>query len=188
MPPPRKLDLIDEDLRTWLEDELKERGFSDYVQLTDDLNARLEDRGEELRIGKSAVHNFGAEHKKFIELQRQTTDWAQSWVEEEGMKDEAGRHKVLVQMISAIAFNVLKSQLTKDGDQVDPKELHFLARMLKDMMASSGIREKLTADERARVAQETRENAATEIEKTSKQLGLTKKTVEGIKAAILGVK
>lgn len=187
MPPPRKVDLLPSELKGWLQEELKKRGFADYVDLSEALNFRLEEEGLELRIGKSAIHAYGTEYAEFVRYQDEASAWAAGWMNDNGLEEEAQRHNVLFQMITTLAFKVMQSQMALDGSKIDPRELHFLGKMLKDVMASSGMREKIMDDERDRVAKEARESAATDIEKKSKQLGLTKETVEGIKATILGV-
>jgi len=58
-------------------------------------------------------------------------------MEGNGLEDEAKRHNVLFQMITTLAFKVMKAQMTKEGDEINPQELHFLGRMLKDVMSSS---------------------------------------------------
>lgn len=69
-------------------------------------------------------------------------------MQEQGLEDEARRHNVLFQMITTLAFKVMQAQMMVEGKDIDPKELHFLGRMLKDVMASSGIRETLIKAER----------------------------------------
>ncbi|MGC9368695.1 MAG: phage protein Gp27 family protein [Paracoccaceae bacterium] len=187
MPPPRKVDLLPKELKRWLETELEARGFAGYEDLAEALNFRLEEEGLEMRIGKSALHVYGQEHAEFVKFQDQASAWAASWMTENGLEEEAQRHNVLFQMITTLAFKVMQAQMLKDGKDIDARELHFLGKMLKDVMASSGIREKLREDERVRVAKEAREEAASKVEKKALQLGLTKETVEGIKAQILGV-
>lgn len=187
MPPPRKVDLLPPEIRDWLKDELKLRGFGDYVELTDALNFRLEEQGLELRLGKTAVHAFGQEYAEFVKYQEEASAWAVSWMQENGLEEEAQRHNVLFQMITTLAFKVMASQMTKEGDEINPQELLFLGKMLKDVMASSGIRQKLIKDEREQAAKEARALAAADVEASARQLGLTTETVEGIKARILGV-
>jgi hypothetical protein len=148
MPPPRKIDLLPEELRRWLQDELRERGFSGYEELSEALNFRLEEEGMELRIRKSAIHSFGQEYEAFVKAQEQAAAWAVEWMQGEGLADEAKRHNVLFQMVTTLAFKVMQAQMLKEGDEIDPKELHFLGRMLKDVMQSSGIREQLIAADR----------------------------------------
>lgn len=187
MPPPRKIDLIPQEIRLRLQDLLKERGFSDYVAVTEDLNFWLEDAGLEMRVGKSAVHSFGQEYEQMARAQEEASAWAVSWMEGNGLEEEAKRHNVLFQMITTLAFKVMKAAMLKEGDEIDPKELHFLGKMLKDVMSSSGIREKLTADERLRIAKEERANAAETAVKAARQAGMSSETAEKIKADILGV-
>lgn len=148
MPPPRKINLLPTELRGWLQEELRLRGFGQYEDLAEALNFRLEGAGLDLRIQKSAIHAFGQEYEAMVKAQEEASAWAASWMQEEGLADEAKRHNVLFQMITTLAFKAMKSQALKDGDAIDPKELHFLGRMLKDIMASSGIRENMLAAER----------------------------------------
>ena len=111
MPRPRKVDLMPEELRGWLKEELRARGFSDYEGLADDLNFRLEEAGMQLRIGKSAVHNFGQEYEEFVKYQEEASAWAAGWMNDNGLEEEAQRHNVLFQMITTLAFKPPKNHL-----------------------------------------------------------------------------
>jgi hypothetical protein len=148
MPPPRKIDLLPAELKGWLQEELRARGFGGYEDLAEALNFRLEEAGSELRIRKSALHAFGQEYEEFVKFQDQASAWAADWMQDNGLEDEAKRHNVLFQMITTLAFKVMQAQMLKEGGEIDPKELHFLGKMLKDVMASSGIRETLIKEER----------------------------------------
>ncbi|HBD89586.1 MAG TPA: hypothetical protein DEF16_01985 [Gemmobacter sp.] len=153
MPPPRKIDLLPAELRGWLQEELRASGFAGYEDLAERLNFRLEEEGLELRIRKSAIHAYGVEYEAMVRAQEEASAWAVGWMQDEGLADEAKRHSVLFQMITTLAFKVMKSQALKEGDQIDPKELHFLGKMLKDVMSSSGIREQtIAADRKAQAA------------------------------------
>lgn len=162
MPPPKKVELLEPDLLEWLHAELKDRRFGDYVALADELNAKLEEQGLDLRIGKSALHNYGQEYEKFAKLQQEASSWAEQMFADFDLTDEAKQHRVLFQMMTSLAFKVLKSKHEDNGDEIDPQDLQRLARMMKDIMASSGMREKLLADERARIAKEAREEQQAE--------------------------
>ena len=141
-----------------------ERGFSGYEELAEDLNFRLEEMGCELRIQKSALHEFGAGYSEFVKHQEMASSWAKGWMTENGLEDEAQRHNVLFQMVTTLAFKVMQSQMTKDGDEIDPRELHFIGKMLKDVMASSGIRQKLMQDERERIVEAERTAMASKLD------------------------
>lgn len=187
MPPPRKVDLMPEELRAWLKEELRARGFADYEGLAQALNVRLEDAGLDLRIGKSAVHAYGQEYEEFVRYQEEASAWAAGWMNDNGLEEEAQRHNVLFQMITTLAFKVMQAQMTREGGEIDPRELHFLGKMLKDVMSSSGIREKLVTEERARIARETRESAAETAVRAVQEAGMSDDTAEAIKSKILGV-
>lgn len=152
MPPPRKIDLLPDELRDWLKDAMRARGFGDWEALADELNDRLEAEGLELRVQKSALHAYGQEYREFVKYQEEASAWAAGWMAEQGLEEEAKRHNVLFQMITTLAFKVMQSQMTKDGETIDPKDLHFLGRLMKDVMASSGIREKLIEEDRKALA------------------------------------
>lgn len=147
MPPPRKIDRLPPELQGWLKDELRRRGFGGYEDLADALNLRLEAEGLDLRIRKSAIHAYGQEYESFIRYQDEASSWAAGWMNEQGMGDEARRHGVLFQMLTTLAFKAMQSRM-EDAAEIDPKELHFLGRMLKDVMASSGLREAMLKEER----------------------------------------
>lgn len=148
MPSPRKVDLLPPELKKWMEDELRARGFAGYEALAEALNWKLEDAGLELRIQKSALHAYGAEFAEFVKVQESASAWATEWMTEAGIGEEAKRHNVLFQMITALAFKVMQAEMIKEAGEIDPKSLHFIGRMMKDIMASSGIREQLAAAER----------------------------------------
>ncbi len=139
MPPPRKIDLLPVELRVWLQEELRARGFGQYEDLAEALNFRLEEAGLDLRIRKSALHDFGSEYKEFVKLQEQASDWAREWLGDMGLEDQAQRQNVLFQMLTTLAFKVMQAEVAKQGAEISPQNLHFLARMMKDVMSSSGI-------------------------------------------------
>jgi hypothetical protein len=139
MPPPRKIDLLPPELRRWLQEALVARGFADYEALAEDLNWRLEEAGSEIRIQKSALNEYGVEFREFVRIQEQSSDWAKEWMTDVGMEDQAQRQNVLFQMITALAFKMMHAEMGKEGKDISPQGLHFLARVMKDVMSSSSI-------------------------------------------------
>lgn len=148
MPPPRKIDLLPPELRAWLQEELRARGFGQYEELAEALNFRLEESGLDLRIRKSAIHAWGSEYQEFVRLQEQASDWAKEWLGDMGMEDQAQRQNVLFQMLTTLAFKVMQAEVSKEGAEISPQNLHFLARMMKDVMSSSGILQVMQEKER----------------------------------------
>ncbi|MBW4984753.1 DUF3486 family protein [Mameliella sp. CS4] len=187
MPPPRKLDLIPEELRRWLAEELRDRGFADIVDVTEGLNFRLQEAGLELSVGKTAVGDFS----KALKDQREAFAIAETLLSDMDIEAEGELHKVLMQMIATSAVHMIQSVREKD-EHLDPKDLMSLGRMLKDLMSSSGMREKLLADERARVARQAREAAQAEmdeaLEATATEAGLSAEMLDRLRRGVLGLR
>ncbi|UWQ76817.1 DUF3486 family protein [Leisingera sp. M658] len=185
MPRPRKINMAPAEVRDWLKEALRDSGWSGYERITEDLNAKLQEEGIELQIGKSAVHEYGQEYREFVKYQEQASQWAESWMTDNGLEEEAQRHNVLFQMLTTLAFKFMQQEMGKENGEIDPRELHFIGKMMKDVMASSGIREKLMDDERGRIALKAKEEAAGDMAKAATQLGMTAETVEAIREQIL---
>lgn len=148
MPPPRKIDRLPSEILDWLKETLRERGFGDYLAVTEELNDKLAEAGKVVSFSHTTVHKFGQEYREFVRTQEKAGAWAQEWMAENGLEDEARRHNVLFQMVTALAFKAMEARMMASGDEIDPKELHFVGRMLKDIMASSGIRQNMLAADR----------------------------------------
>ena len=118
-------------------------GFGNIVGVTDDLNLWLEEEGEEIRVGKSSVGEFS----RLLKDQRDAFAMAETLLSDMDIEAESNMHKVLMQMIATAAFQMMQSVSEKEG-VFDPKALASLSRMLKDLMHSAGLREKLREDER----------------------------------------
>ncbi|MCT4554647.1 MAG: DUF3486 family protein [Pelagimonas sp.] len=187
MPPPKKLDLLPDDLRRWLAEELSDRGFADIVEVTEALNFRLEESGQELRIGKSAVGDFS----KALKDQREAFEFADLVLSDLDVEKEGDLHRALMQMIATSAIHMMRNVREEDG-HLDPKDLMSLGRMLKDLMSSSGIREKLLADERARIEKKAREARDAEIAEAldgaSKEAGLSAEMSANLRRNVLGLR
>ncbi|MEE3071747.1 MAG: phage protein Gp27 family protein [Pseudomonadota bacterium] len=182
MPTPRKIDLLPEEIRDWLREEFVARGFGDIEDVTEALNARLEDAGLQLTIGKSAVGRFS----KALKDQREAFSIAETLLSDLDIEAEGELHKVLMQMIATSAVHMIHTVREEDG-HLDPKDLMALGRMLKDLMASSGMREKLLAGERERIERATREKAADEMEAVAREGGLSDELIQNTRKRILGI-
>ena len=186
MPPPRKVDLLPADLREWLREALVARGFGGYEDLADELNRKLALSGSTMTIRKSALHGFGSKYQQFIKLQEEAGDWVQGFVSDIGIEGEADRHGALFQMLTALAFKTMKSAM--EDEAPDPKNLAYLGKMMKDIMSSSGVREKLLDAERARIREEERQAAAESAERSAVQLGFSADMAAQLRRGVLGTK
>lgn len=186
MPPPRKVDLLPSELRGWLQDALRERGFGGYEDLADELNWKLEEAGLELRIGKSALHAFGSEFREYAVAQEQAQGEMKAFLQQVTASDEVDVTSALFQQLTSIAFRTQMAIAREGEGQVDPRGLKDLTQALNNLIRSTELREGIMKSERARIATEARAAAADEVTKASDELGLTSQTVQDIRAKILG--
>lgn len=182
MPPPKKLDLVPEELIDQLKQMLADRGFGDIVEVTDEFNTLLKVNGCEISIGKTSVGNFS----KLLKDQRDAFSMAETLLSDMDLEAESDMHRTLMTMIATSAMQMMSAVRREDG-HLPASDLMNLGRMLKDLMGSTGIREKLLDDERKRIAQKAREEAAEAGVKAVRQAGLSRELEEQIKADILGV-
>jgi hypothetical protein len=146
MPAPKKLDLIPDQLRKQLEAALVARGFSDILKVTEELNFWLEAEGLEVRIGKTAVGEFSL----LLKRQRDAFSVSKHVLAEMEIGEESAIYQTLFQLVAAQAVHLVKAM--SDADQViEAKDLHFLGKMLKDLMSAAGINEKLTQEAEKRL-------------------------------------
>lgn len=138
MPAPKKIDLVPPELRERLRAALAERGFGDIVSVTEELNVWLEERGLELRLGKSAVGEFS----KLLKDQREAFGMAETLLADMDLAAEGDMHRTLMQMIATSAMQMIRS-VRAEEEHLDAKSLMSLGRMLKDLMGSAQVREQL---------------------------------------------
>lgn len=182
MPPPKKLDLVPQDMVDQLKQMLADRGFADIVEVTDEFNTLLQVNGCEIRVGKTSVGEFS----KLLKDQRDAFSMAETLLSDMDLAAESDMHRTLMTMIATSAMQMMR--VTREGDgHLPASDLMNLGRMLKDLMGSTGIREKLLDDERKRIALEERQKAAEAGVKAVRQAGLSQELEEQIKADILGV-
>ena len=182
MPPVKKLELIPQRIKSALKNALQEAGFGNIVEITDELNGWLKSEDIPLTIGKSAVGNYA----QVLRDQQQAFEITEDLMSEVGIDDEAAMHRGLMHMIAAQAVRLMVST-RENGGELDSKDLVNLGKMLKELMGSAGIREKILADEQARIEKQERERVAGQAETVSKKMGLNKEQAADLRRQLLGV-
>ncbi|WP_349295249.1 phage protein Gp27 family protein (plasmid) [Thioclava sp. 'Guangxiensis'] len=159
MPPPRKIDLLPEELRRWLKEELRKRNFSDYEALAEDLAFRCEEEGVELRIGKSAIHAYGQDFRDYARAQEEAQDQIRTFLEEASLTDEANVTKALFQQLTTLQWRLQMSMATS-ADAIDPRGMKDLTTALNNLIRSTALRDAILSAERK--AQSEKLDAAVE--------------------------
>lgn len=151
MPPPRKIDLLPSELRRWLQEELRERGFAGYEDLAESLNFRLEEEGLELRIGKSAIHAYGQEFRQYAEVQEQAQDEIRTFLEKASLQDEVDVTSALFQQLTTIAWK-LQMAMANPENLPDPRGMKDLTTALNNLIRSTSLRDDIAKAAKAEMA------------------------------------
>lgn len=119
------------EVRQWLEGELIRRGFSDYTQVTDELNRRLSEAGADA-ASRSAVHRFGSKVEERIQGLKRATEIARAVASEAG-DDEGALSDALIRLMQDKLFNAAMEL------ELDPEEMKAttLARAIADLARAS---------------------------------------------------
>ena len=173
MPPRRKIDLVPDQLRHWLQDELKSRGFADYDDVTKALNARLDAAGLNLNIGRSAVHAYGTEFRQFAVMQAQAQDEIRAFLEEASLKDEVDVTSALFQQLTTLQWR-LQTTMAQEDRLPDPRGMKDLTTALNSLIRSTGLRRSILA------------GAGERAEKAAVSAGLSPKTSALLRARVEG--
>lgn len=159
---------------------LEDSGFQDYQQLTDWLT----ELGYE--ISKSSVHRFGKKHEQKMQAVSLSTQ-AAIYMAERNPDDAGALSSTVITMMQSEFFNALVQLQSLDDD----KDADPMVRMAMLSKISKGIAELSKASVNQKKHQiEVRDKAnaaADKVEQLANKGGLTSKTVQEIRRAILGI-
>lgn len=147
MPPVRKVDLLPPELRDWLRAALVERGFGDYEALAEELNARLEADGSELRLSKTRLHAFGQEFRAYAEADRRAKEEIKAFLAEQGLKSEVDATSALFQQLTTIQWQ-LQMALSGPDSLPDPRGMKDLTTALNNLIRSTELRARIVEEDR----------------------------------------
>ncbi|WP_413190171.1 DUF3486 family protein [Psychrobacter sp. AT9] len=159
---------------------LEDSGFQNYQELTGWLTTL----GYE--ISKSSVHRFGKKHEQKMQAVSLSTQ-AAIYMAERNPDDAGALSSTVITMMQSEFFNALvQLQSLDDGEDANPME-----RMAALSKISKGIAELGKASINQKKHQiEVRDKtqaAADKVEQLANKGGLTGKTVQEIRKAILGI-
>lgn len=147
MPAPRKVDLLPAELREWLHEELRRRGFGGYEELAEALAFRCEEAGLELRIGKSALHAYGADFREYALAEQRGQEEIRAFLTQMTAGQEVDVTSALFQQLTRIAFR-LQMAMGRGDQEIDARGLKDLTTALNNLIRSTDLRERIAAEER----------------------------------------
>lgn len=155
----------------------------------DEVVAKIEELGAE--ASRSSVARYKRNFDKVTAQIRQSQEIAEVLVKELGPNAAEGTTgRALVQVLQSIVFKVLLPQAENEDPDVAAKDLHYLARTLKDMASATKIdldRElKIREAVKAEMAEKAKKAAASSKTALSKA-GLSDDTIKTVEEQILGI-
>lgn len=168
------------------EAQAKLRGLYEESMTLDEIHGELceflqELDGEWSPPSRSAIHRHRQDYEATAAKMREAREMASAIATDlkDIPDDRTGR--LLVDLLRTITFKVLQGGV-ESGDDVDAKELHFLARTLKDIASADAIGTKQAAE----IRKLAREEAASAVEEIGKARGIDADTLAAFYQAAKG--
>jgi hypothetical protein len=173
-----KVTQLPDEVRAQLDRELVKRGFSGY----DALETWLDKLG--ISIGKSSIHRYGKNLERRLAAIKSSTE-AAKLIAAEAPDDADQRSGAVMSMLQTEIFEMLigLQELEEDDDPVKrAKVLSSLAGNIAKLSRASVHQKKHEIEIRSKV-----EAAADKVARLAKKGGASAKTLESIKATVLGI-
>ncbi len=180
MPRPAAVDTLPEAVRAELDRELARRAFSGYAELAEWLEA------QGYAISRSALHRYGQKVQRRLEAIRASTEAARL-IADAAPDREDSRSAAVIALVQSELFEAMLSlqQLEEDDDPARRvKLLSNAARAIAEASRAS-MAQKQWAEE---IRRQEREIAAEKAAKIARKGGMSRDTIEAIRAEILGVR
>tara|TARA_R110002096_G_scaffold172484_7_gene346192 strand:- start:5277 stop:5843 length:567 start_codon:yes stop_codon:yes gene_type:complete len=182
MPPRSKIIDLPDDLRDELNERLINNGFSNYVALSEWLNAELEQRDMELRVSKNAVWRHGEKFEERLSSLKMATEQAKA-LTEAAPDDEGAMSDALIRMVQEKIFNILVNVGTDDVKKIN------LANLTKSIaqLTRATVRQKEWMVEIREKLEKSKASTAEEAAGFAVKAGLSDEDADILKAKILGI-
>lgn len=179
MPPPSKIDLLDEETRRGLEERIVANGFGGYVALADWLS----ERG--YSIGKSAVGAYGQKLERRLAAIKTSTEAARL-IASAAPDDADERSNAIISLVQTEIFESLLALQDATDEDTDPAErvaiLGKAAKNIATLTRASVARNKWAMEARAKL-----DAAVADVRKLAAGAGVSEETLAAIDARLQGV-
>lgn len=175
MPKRSTVDTLPAALKSWLDAEMVKRGFGDYRQLAEDLQAKGAD------VSKSALHRYGSKFELRMAQLRTSTEQATALVDQ-NPDDEGKLNEAVIRLAQDKIFSLLVEM------EIDPKDVdaNKLFKSAAEIGKASVQQRKTAVELRDRIAARAAK-VADEITKEAKTMGASEETIKTWREKVLGV-
>ncbi len=172
------IDRLPETLRVAIADAIKS-GLT-----IDEIFVLMQEEGAD--VSRSAVGRYAKSYREIASRQRELSAVATSFAGEFG--DTDNKHgKLLIQMFTSIMTQQSMTMASGDVEDFDPKDLHFFARAIKDVVSAAKIDTDRDAKVREEAIAKTRTEAVKAAEKGMRGSGASEETIRTVKEHLLGI-
>lgn len=154
----------------------------------DDITAYLTEQGHE--VSRSSVGRYAKNFEQVAMHLRQSREMAEALVQEIGPAATEGKvGRMLVEILQKLTFDILldKAQAAddplKEDEATTPKELHLLARTLKDMASA----QKIEVERELKIRAEAVRDAADKAVSIATDAGMSAERIDEFRRSILGI-
>lgn len=184
MPQPSTIDRLPPDIKATLQELLQDPRVS-QLDVTAKINELLEAEGHEERVSKSAVNRYAVKMSEVGEKLRQSRDVAEMFISKVGAAPQGQTGLLINEILRTLAFDL--SLKIQDSDLSDPETLASTIDQLKSLaLATQRLEQSATINiKRAgEIRKQALEDAASAVEKTAKEKGITTESIEAIRDAL----
>jgi hypothetical protein len=162
------VELLPPDIKARLQDLLRDPRVS-QLEVTRRINDLLEDRGEDLRLSKSAVNRYNVRMKEAGDKLRQSREVAEMWIGKLGAAPQGQVGNLVNEILRTLAFDL--SLVAQEG-QISSDNAPAVAGMLKDLALAMQRLERAASENVKReeeIRRQERERLAAKMEEAAKE-------------------
>ncbi|ENY9402398.1 DUF3486 family protein [Salmonella enterica] len=178
-----KVDLLPDSIREQLHQMLREKRHT-QEEIREAINALIDehDLPEEMQLSRTGLNRYAIRMEKVGAKIRASREMAEVWATKLGSAPTSDVGKLLMEFVKTLAFETSMS-MAEDDKPVAPKALGQLALVAQRLEAAA-----MTSHKREKeIRQAFAEEAAAQLEKITKQAGLSAETAADIRRQILGI-
>jgi len=184
MPAPALIPRLPSEIRAWLDEQLRVRGFGDYEALTGALNARLAAHGLTVTLSMQTVGRYGLGLKQKVARIQAATIAAQA-IAAAAPDDEAQQSAAVTSLLSTEMFEQLMTLDDAQGMDDQAQRIDLIARAARahaDLTRASIAQRKWAGEVRRAALTE----AASRVETAARTQGVSPAGIAALRDAIRG--
>ena len=162
-----------------------DRLLSDGRTTIDEIVAHLQKLG--VTVSRSAVGRYSQRFEDVSRKMREAREISTAFAKELGdfKNDEVGRQ--ITEMLRTVIFNVLLPRVSDEELTVEPADLMFMAKAIKELSSANKMSADMELRIRKEAAEQAKQDAVKAVVATGKKNGLSKEVLDAMKRGVFGL-